>query len=112
MIRFENVATPATAATVGVAASENPAGPATVIVTLPVNDVIVWPLASCAVTWTAGVIATPATVCEGGTVNTRLNVGFTLTWKSVAVSAFGVGVGNDTHGLNRFVLSLVRARQW
>src|SRR5947207_1688257 len=42
---------------------------ATVI--LPVNPVAVLPLASWAVTWTAGVIAAPATVFVGSTLKTR-----------------------------------------
>src|SRR5437773_9135794 len=71
MLRPGNVATPATAATVLVPDKVPVLGLvpiATVI--LPVNPVAVLPLASWAVTWTAGVIAAPATVLVGSTLKT------------------------------------------
>src|SRR5438132_14316019 len=72
MLRPENVATPATAATVVVPAKVPVLGfvpIATVI--FAVNPVAVLPLASWAVTWTAGVIAAPATAFVGCTENTN-----------------------------------------
>src|SRR5436190_841275 len=71
MLRPENVATPATAATVFVPDKVPVLGfvpIATVI--FPVNPVAVLPRASWAVTWSAGVIAAPATVFVGCTENT------------------------------------------
>ena len=65
------VATPPTAATVVVPDSVPPAGfTPKAIVTLPVKPVATLPWASCAVACTAGVIATPAAVLLGSTVNT------------------------------------------
>src|SRR5437773_1510684 len=72
MLSPEKLATPATAATVLVPDKVPVLGLvpiATVI--LPVNPVAVLPLASWAVTWTAGVIAAPATVFVGSTLKTR-----------------------------------------
>src|SRR6266571_6632043 len=69
MLRFENVATPATAATVAVPPSVPP--PAFVpitTVTSPVKSVAVFPCASRAVTCTGGEIADPAVVLVGATV--------------------------------------------
>ena len=65
------LATPAAAATVAVPSSTPLPGGLTPIasVTLPVKPVAVLPSASRAVTWTAGVIATPAVVLAGWTVN-------------------------------------------
>src|SRR6266700_1075380 len=72
MLRSENVATPATAAMVVVPDSVPLLGLVPIAtVTLLVNPVAVFPWASRAVTWTAGVMATPAVVLLGGTVNTR-----------------------------------------
>src|SRR5881397_3486438 len=71
MLKVENVATPPTAATGPPPVSVPPPGFVPIArVTLPVNVVAVCPLASCAVTFTAGVIAAPAVVLLGGTVNT------------------------------------------
>src|SRR2546422_823888 len=71
MLSPENEATPATAATVFVPASVPPLGLVPIAtVTFPVNPVAVLPLASCAVTSTAGVIAEPAVVLLGCTENT------------------------------------------
>ena len=72
MDRSENVATPATAATVLVPESVPPPGFALagiLSVTFPVNCVTVLPNASCAVTCTGGVITAPAGVLLGGAVN-------------------------------------------
>jgi len=69
-LRPGKVATPATAACVGTPPSVAPlwfAPSATLM--LPVNCVAVLPAASRAVTRTAGVIAAPAAVALGGTVN-------------------------------------------
>ena len=71
MDRSENVATPATAATIFVPESVPPAGlaPAGIAsVMLPVNCVAVLPNWSRAVTCTGGVITAPAGVLLGGTV--------------------------------------------
>src|SRR5213078_3246977 len=69
--RFANVATPAEAATVAVPVSVPLPGFVPIAtVTFPVNPVAVLPLPSCAVTCTAGVIAAPATVVVGWTLNT------------------------------------------
>src|SRR6266700_1875643 len=72
MLKVENVATPPTAATGPPPVSVPPPGFVPIArVTFPVNVVAVCPSASCAVTFTAGVIAAPAVVLLGGTVNTR-----------------------------------------
>ena len=71
MLKVENVATPPTAATGPLPVSVPPPGFVPIArVTFPVNVVAVCPSASCAVTFTAGVIAAPAVVLLGGTVNT------------------------------------------
>src|SRR5438034_10612576 len=71
MLKLENVATPDTAATLAVPASVPPPGFVPIAtVTVPVNPVTVFPRASCAVTLTAGVIATPAVALDGCTENT------------------------------------------
>src|SRR5687768_12482592 len=70
MRRFEKVATPAAAATVGAPLSVPAPGLVPIaIVTLPVNPVAVLPCASRAVTRTAGALATPAVALLGWTVN-------------------------------------------
>src|SRR5438132_4598921 len=72
MLRFENVATPAVAATVAVPASVPPPGfVAIATVTFAVKLVTVLPSPSSTVTCTAGVIAAPATALVGSPVNTR-----------------------------------------
>ncbi len=71
MLRLEKVATPATAASVVPPASVPPPGFAPIAtVTVPPNPVAVFPSPSWAVTWTAGLIAVPAVVVVGGTLNT------------------------------------------
>src|SRR5207247_9313003 len=45
--------------------------PPSATVTVPVKLGTVFPAASCAATWTAGVSVAPAVVFAGGTVNTR-----------------------------------------
>src|SRR5436309_11635067 len=72
MLRFENVATPFTAATLTVPACVPPAGfapKATVMV--PVKLVTVFPDASRALTATAGVIVAPASSLLGWTLKPR-----------------------------------------
>src|SRR6266566_6424132 len=71
MLRFANVATPATAAAVAVPESVPPPalGPS-VTFTLPAKPVATLPSASSAVTCTAGVIAAPAVALVGCTVKT------------------------------------------
>src|SRR5438093_7380489 len=70
MLSVENVATPATAATVVVPDNVPPAGlVAIATVMLPAKPVAVFPSASRAVTCTAGLIVAPAVVVPGGTVN-------------------------------------------
>src|SRR6184192_3727468 len=82
MLNPENVATPAEAATVAVPASVPLPGFVPIAtVTFPVNPVAVFPCASCAVTWTAGVMLAPATALVGWTVKTSFAAadGFTTT---------------------------------
>ena len=65
-LRSVNVATPLTAETVLVPDSIPPAAlPASAIVTLPVKLGIVFPRSSCALTFTAGLSAVPATALLG-----------------------------------------------
>src|SRR5690349_17076959 len=72
MLSVENDATPFTAATVVVPERTPPAGLVpSAIVTLPVKPGTGLPLASSAVTRTAGVIACPATAVFGSVVNTN-----------------------------------------
>src|SRR5438552_2631459 len=72
MLSPENVATPATAATVFVPDKVPVLGLVPIAtVMFPVNPVAVLPLPSWAVTWTAGVIAAPATVFVGSTLKTN-----------------------------------------
>src|SRR2546423_12707158 len=72
MLRVENVATPATAATVAVPDKvPSPGLVPSAAVTLPLNPVAVLPSASRAVTCTAGAIVTPAVGLVGCTLNTR-----------------------------------------
>src|SRR2546422_11672442 len=69
MLRPGKVATPAIAAAVTTPESVPPPGAAPMAtVTLPVNPVAVLPNASRAVTWTAGVNATPAVTVVGRVV--------------------------------------------
>src|SRR5437016_1755235 len=71
MLSPGNVATPATAATVLVPDKVPVLGLVPIAtVMFPVNPLAVLPLASWAVTWTAGVIAAPATVLVGWTLKT------------------------------------------
>src|SRR2546427_575368 len=71
ILRFANVATPFTAATLVVPASVPPPGLAAIAsATLPLNGVAVLPCASCAGTWTAGGIAAPGGGLGGWTGNT------------------------------------------
>src|SRR6266550_909457 len=71
MLSPEKVATPATAATVFVPDKVPVLGLVPIAtVMFPVNPVAVLPLPSWAVTWTAGVIAAPATVFVGATLRT------------------------------------------
>src|SRR5438046_1494339 len=82
MLNPENVAMPPAAAPLdGPERAPPPAFVPIATVTLPPNAVAVLPCASCAVTWTAGVIVAPATVVVGWTVKTsRLAVpGVTLS---------------------------------
>src|SRR5690348_1319526 len=71
MLKPGNVATPPAAATVVVPDSAPlPGFVPSATVTFAVNWVAVLPSASCAVTCTGGVIAAPAVVLEGWTLNT------------------------------------------
>ncbi len=68
-VRGEKLATPFTAATVVVPPRVAPPGlVASATVTLPVKLGTGFPAASSALTWTAGLIAAPATVLDGCTV--------------------------------------------
>src|SRR5947208_14600971 len=70
MLRLENVANPATAATAVVPDRVPlPGFASSATVTVPVNPVAVFPWASRAVTCTAGVMAAPAAALLGSTVN-------------------------------------------
>src|ERR1041384_4533705 len=70
MLSVVNAATPALKATVVVPESVPAEGfVLIVIVTVPVNVFTVLPSASCAATWTAGMIVAPAGVVPGGTMN-------------------------------------------
>src|SRR2546427_9870301 len=70
MLSVENAATPAFNATVVVPDSVPADGfVLIVIVTVPVNVFTVLPSASCAATWTAGMIVAPAGVVLGCTMN-------------------------------------------
>ena len=61
MLSVEHAATPADAATAAVPESVPPPGLVPIAtVTVPVNDVAVFPKASCAFTCTGGVMAIPA----------------------------------------------------
>src|SRR5436853_7863864 len=72
MLNPGNVATPPAAATAVVPESVPPPGFAPIAsVTVAVNAVAVFPCASCAVTWTAGVIGAPAVALAGCTQTTR-----------------------------------------
>src|SRR6266850_2087496 len=85
MLRPGKEATPATAATVFVPASVPPLGLVPIATaTFPVNPVAVLPLASWAVTSTAGVIAAPAVVPLGCTEHT--------SWVSVPASVPPLGL--------------------
>src|SRR6266581_4658361 len=71
MLRFGNVATPATAAAVVVPDSVPPPALEPIVTfTLPAKPVATLPSASCAVTCTAGVIAAPAVAVVGCTLKT------------------------------------------
>ncbi len=71
ILRFANVATPLTAATLVVPERIPPLGFVPIAsVTVPVNAVAVFPCPSSAVTCTAGVIAEPAVALDGCTENT------------------------------------------
>ena len=56
-------------------------------VTVPVNPLAVFPCASCAVTCTAGVIAAPAAVLLGWTVNTSFAAVPGVTLNAALVAA-------------------------
>src|SRR5712691_6986284 len=72
MLSPGNVATPPAAATAAVPESVPPPGFAPIAsVTVAVNAVAVFPCASSAVTWTAGVIGAPAVALAGCTETTR-----------------------------------------
>src|SRR5205807_6122792 len=72
MLNPGNVATPPAAATAVVPESVPPPGFAPMAsVTVAVNAVAVFPCASSAVTWTAGVIGAPAVALDGWTETTR-----------------------------------------
>src|SRR5207247_8972716 len=72
MLSPGNVATPPAAATAAVPESVPPPGFAPIAsVTVAVNAVAVFPCASSAVTWTAGVIGAPAVAVAGCTETTR-----------------------------------------
>src|SRR5438876_1009914 len=76
MLKLEKVASPLTAATLVVPANVPPLGFVPIAsVTVPVKPVAVLPEPSCAVTRTAGLIATPAVALVGCTGNARCVAG-------------------------------------
>src|ERR1051325_4405422 len=82
MLRFENVATPATAETVAEPDREPPFGLSRIAtVTLAVDDVTTLPPASRIDTFTAGAIVTPATASDGSTVKARWSADPAVTLK-------------------------------
>src|SRR2546425_11346062 len=97
MLSPANVATPLTAFSDVVPERVPPPGFVPMAtVTLPPNAVAVFPSASCAVTCTAGVIAAPAMVLLGGTVNAScvaapgVTLKAALVWVSPAAPAVRV----------------------
>ena len=87
MARLENVATPATAATVVVPVSVPPPGFVPIaIVTLPVNDVAGLPTESCAATWIAGAMIAPAADDVGCTVNASRDAAPAVTLNAALVT--------------------------
>src|SRR2546427_5881699 len=88
MLRFANVATPATAAAVAVPESVPPPalGPS-VTFTLPAKPVATLPSASWAVTCTAGVIAAPAVALVGCTLKTSTLGAPAVTLNAALVAA-------------------------
>src|SRR5256885_16196381 len=98
MLSPEKLATPATAATVLVPDKVPVPGFVPIAtVTFPVNPVAVLPFPSWAVIWTAGVIAAPAVVVLGCTLNTNcaaepavmLNAALVVLPAPAAVSEIG-----------------------
>src|SRR5438552_537262 len=93
MLSVEKVATPLTAATAPPPVSVPPPGFVPIArVTFPVKVVAVFPAASSAVTRTAGVIAAPAVVLLGGTVNT--------SWVGVTVVILNCGLFTPVNPLD------------
>src|SRR6267143_656859 len=90
MLKVEKLATPATAATVAVPDRVPAPGFVPIaMVTLPVKPVAVFPWASWAVTCTAGVIAAPAVVLAGCTLNTSWLAVPAVMLKAVLVALVG-----------------------
>src|SRR5207245_1620712 len=93
VLSVEKVATPRTAATAPPPVSVPPPGfVPSARVTFPVKVVAVFPAASSAVTRTAGVIAAPAVVLLGGTVNT--------SWVGVTVVILNCGLFTPVNPLD------------
>ncbi len=87
MLRSPNDATPATASSVTVPESTPPPGFVPMArVMLAVDEVTVFPLASCTVTDTGGTMVAPATAFEGCTVNASLAAAPGVTSKAVLVA--------------------------
>src|SRR5256714_10932825 len=87
MLRLENVATPAAAATGPPPDSVPPPGLATIASdTWPVKPVAVLPNASRAVTCTAGVIVAPAAALDGCTVKNSALAGAGVMLKALDVA--------------------------
>ena len=98
MLRVENTATPWLATTLFVPARVPPTGfTPMAIVTAPLKLVTVLPLASCAVTCTAGLMTEPAPVLDGWIVN--------ASWvTAIATRKSGLVLSpNETHGPARAV---------
>src|SRR6266576_2007542 len=92
MLSPGNVASPATAATVLVPDKVPVPGFVPIAtVMFPVNPLAVLPLASWAVTWTAGVIAAPAVVVLGCTENTNCVAVPAVILNAVLVPVTGPG---------------------
>src|SRR3954468_21212332 len=83
MERLENVATPATAATVVVPDSVPPPGLVPIATVMAALELVtVLPNASCTVTRTAGEIATPAVASDGWTVKASFEAAATEMLKA------------------------------
>src|SRR3989442_12629912 len=107
MLRLANVATPLTAATVVVPANAPlPGLLPSATVTVPLKLGSVFPRASCAVTCTAGVMATAAVALLGCTVNTSRVVPPAVTVNPALVAPLTPVAGADEGRLGQACICL------